>query len=323
MTTAELKEYLGMVVQTEKEIDLQERLCQQLKQRTSTLSNSITQLEKRARENVVPERPKNSENCTRGLILSGACCSLLTIIFCVGFLAFYCNMKSFSVYFGIFAEFIIWGQLLLEIRSRKKSNQKRYNRALKKYEAECEKVQNKSDLINNQLIKATIQKQTAEAYLQQIESALVSGQRNLQALYAHNVIFPKYRNYIMVSSIYEYLLAGRCSTLEGHEGAYNILELEIRFDRVITQLDSVLKNLEAIQANQYTLYSCLQESNQKIDALLHEESQIAASLQEISVRTSSISARLAILLSSSEFNNYLEDCSRRELEYMNRANRIF
>ena len=33
MTTAELKEYLGMVVQTEKEVNLQEQLCQQIKQK--------------------------------------------------------------------------------------------------------------------------------------------------------------------------------------------------------------------------------------------------------------------------------------------------
>ena len=89
----------------------------------------------------------------------------------------------------------------------------------------------------------------------------------------------------MVSSIYEYLCAGRCTTLEGHEGAYNILELEIRLDRIITQLDRVIENLEAIRANQYTLYSCLKESNRKMDMLLREENRIAASMQHLGIQS--------------------------------------
>ena len=139
-------------------------------------------------------------------------------------------------------------------------------------------------------------------------------------MYSYNIVFPKYRNYVMVSSIYEYLCAGRCTTLEGHEGAYNILELEIRLDRIITQLDRILQNLAAIQANQYTLYTCLQESNQKIGMLLQEESRMADSLQGLGSQTATMNARLADMQKSSELTNYLAECNQRELHYMNRMN---
>ena len=66
----------------------------------------------------------------------------------------------------------------------------------------------------------------------------------------------------MVCSLYEYIRAGRCTELEGHEGAYNILETEIRLDRIILQLDKVVAQLEQIKHTQFMLYSAVQESNQ-------------------------------------------------------------
>ena len=44
---------------------------------------------------------------------------------------------------------------------------------------------------------------------------------------------------VMVCSLYEYVCSGRCDTLAGHEGAYNIWEMEIRLDKIVTQLGLV------------------------------------------------------------------------------------
>lgn len=88
-----------------------------------------------------------------------------------------------------------------------------------------------------------------------------TSRETLRKIYDRGIIFPKYRNLIMMCSIYEYFCSGRCTTLEGHEGAYNILEMEIRLDRIITQLDKVITQLGAIQQSQYMLYSAIQESN--------------------------------------------------------------
>lgn len=45
----------------------------------------------------------------------------------------------------------------------------------------------------------------------------------LEQLYNTNIIFLKYRNIIAISSFYEYLMAGRCTELEGAEGPITYL----------------------------------------------------------------------------------------------------
>mgnify|MGYP007024707781 CR=1 FL=1 len=51
--------------------------------------------------------------------------------------------------------------------------------------------------------------------------------------------FPKYRNLVAVSQIYEYILSGRCTELGGYQGAYNLYEQETRMDIVIMRLDDI------------------------------------------------------------------------------------
>lgn len=115
---------------------------------------------------------------------------------------------------------------------------------------------------------------------EEIEKSLEASKRNLQAAYEKNIIFPKYRNLVMVCSLYEYICAGRCDTLEGHEGAYNILETEIRLDRIIIQLDKVITQLEKIQQNQFILYSAIQKSNQRNSQIIDSTSYMASRLDD-------------------------------------------
>ena len=86
-------------------------------------------------------------------------------------------------------------------------------------------------------------------------------------MYSLDVIFPKYRNIIAVSSFYEYLLSGRCDKLEGAEGAYNIFESELRMNLIINKIDDVIKHLEKIEQHQYMLYSAIQENNKQVNQL--------------------------------------------------------
>ncbi len=90
----------------------------------------------------------------------------------------------------------------------------------------------------------------------------------LEQVYSVDVIFPKYRNLVAVTTIYEYLASGRCDTLEGADGAYNLYEMELRQNIIIGQLSSVLDSLEQIKNSQFTLYSELEESNRKSADLL-------------------------------------------------------
>ena len=90
----------------------------------------------------------------------------------------------------------------------------------------------------------------------------------LESLYAENIIYPKYRNMVAVTTIYEYLESGRCSQLDGPDGAYNLYEMELRQNVIIGQLSSIASNLERIKERQFALYNEVNEANQRANTLL-------------------------------------------------------
>lgn len=118
-----------------------------------------------------------------------------------------------------------------------------------------------------------------------IKSAITNTQTELDILYASNFIYPKYRNLIAVASMYEYLDSGRCNSLEGADGAYNIYELEVRLDRIITKLDIIISNLEQIRANQYYLYTAIKEMQPHIDRVTNTIIENTNKLNEVAVNT--------------------------------------
>lgn len=76
-----------------------------------------------------------------------------------------------------------------------------------------------------------------------------------------------------VCSICEYLESGRCSELSGPDGAYNLFEMEIRMNLVITQLNSVISKLDQIQANQVMLYDAISAGNQLTSQLIGQTNE--------------------------------------------------
>lgn len=114
--------------------------------------------------------------------------------------------------------------------------------------------------------------------------------KTLNQLYSLNIIFPKYRNLIAISQIYEYFVSGRCTTLEGHEGAYNIFENELRQNIIILQLNIVINQLEQIKQNQYMVYQAIQNSNQLL-ASIERNMSIAAYNTSVIAENTAISNR--------------------------------
>ena len=79
----------------------------------------------------------------------------------------------------------------------------------------------------------------------------------LRTFYSCDVIYPKYRTLPALTSICEYFESGRCDTLTGVNGAYNLYEDEVRKDRIISQLNTIIEQLDSIRNNQYLLYTQL------------------------------------------------------------------
>lgn len=107
----------------------------------------------------------------------------------------------------------------------------------------------------------------------------------LKRLYDMNVVYPKYRNFIAVATFYEYFESGRCAELEGHEGAYNIYENELRLNAVLGKLDDIINHLEEIRSTQYTIYTAIKEGNKMANAIYKKSESISDNMKSIADNT--------------------------------------
>lgn len=163
------------------------------------------------------------------------------------------------------------------------------------------------------------EKAALAATLEKLRALQKSCTQTLQKVYAENVIFPKYRSLSMVASLSEYISSGRCTTLEGPSGAYNILEQEIRLDRITIQLDNVLSKLDKIQATQYTLFSAVTSANHTSQQLLNCTYEIAEQVKAAQLQNQKqTDALITELHKSSALTAYQNERIHAELSYMNR-----
>lgn len=190
-----------------------------------------------------------------------------------------------------------------------------------------------------------IKKEVLKAELSQMRELNAASKKTLEQIYDKNIVFPKYRNMVMVCSLYEYVCTGRCDTLEGHEGAYNLLELEIRLDKIVTGLDRVIELLGRIQQSQYMVYSAIQDANRQSAKILESTYQMTNQLQAFqtsnwkmlggiqadiqrgilaadqqSVTMAQMTQQLSALQATSALTAYQTERTRAELHYMNRMN---
>ena len=89
----------------------------------------------------------------------------------------------------------------------------------------------------------------------------------LNDYYNIGILYPKYWGLVPVSTIYEYLISGRCSSLTGHEGAYNLYELELRMNIIIGKLDEIIERLNDIDVHQKLLADTIRRGNSQIRSI--------------------------------------------------------
>lgn len=372
MTTVELTEYLGILLDMEKEQETETQLIEKVKIQVDALGIA-KEIEAPVRN--VPEKPgeplmgeiKNKKeiyNLTSNLTMVVI---LGLILLVVGF-----NMIGYgAVALGVsFLGLVIAGgsflymQILIseeneteeknkKILAENSKKQKNYQERLHVYEHEYAQKTNeyenaykeykvKVEEENKRLVREEQEKAVLNTTLQQITVRKSKGAKALGKLYDMDVVYPKYRNLSMISSLYEYFASGRCSTLEGHEGAYNILEQEIRLDHIVLRLDQVIVNLEKIRQNQYMLYEAMQSVNANVSrlygAVLTMNDNIKRGMEAIYERQgeqidvlcqqgkiqdqqmAELNAQIAELQKTSEVTNYINERNQRELHYMNRMN---
>ncbi len=152
-------------------------------------------------------------------------------------------------------------------------------RVEKEYTAQVEAEQKRVLMVNKRRDEENARKRRmalvrAEPWQEQMndfqENVMKPTSQALQALYSLDILHPKYRDLVAVSSIYGYLDTGRCTQLEGHEGAYNIYEDERLQKIIISKLDDVINRLDRIEQNQYMLYRAIQYGNAQRNQIMQD-----------------------------------------------------
>lgn len=77
--------------------------------------------------------------------------------------------------------------------------------------------------------------------LNRAQNYLNSINRMSSEFYKTNYIHPNYRSLIPISSIFNYIETGQCSTLQGPNGAYRMHEQDALQGAIITRLDVVIE----------------------------------------------------------------------------------
>ncbi len=130
----------------------------------------------------------------------------------------------------------------------------------------------------------------SEQVINELQTVYDSTKNTLKRLYDFDVVFPKYRSFVAMATISEYLESGRCTTLTGPDGAYNLYESELRQNRVISRLDTIAEQIELVKDNQYLLYTELKKANQISEHIATEVRNLADVSHRIAVH-SAITAR--------------------------------
>ena len=146
----------------------------------------------------------------------------------------------------------------------------------------------------NSVVEAFLSHELAEAEKQLKQVAKARGK-----LYAYNVLHPKYRNQVAVATFLEYLETGRCTGLMGANGAYNLYESECRSNLIISQLNTIITQLEQIKQNQYLMYreltqinANLRSLNNSMDHVIEQLGQMQCSMDDMNQYLAEISYRM-------------------------------
>lgn len=141
-----------------------------------------------------------------------------------------------------------WLIMHISFKSKEKNN---ISNAVENEKAYIERVNAEN------IASANEKNQLMAAARVKIEATLENTNAMLAKMYSYDYIHPKYRSFVAISSIYEYLDTKLCDSLEGAEGAYSKYEFFTRLDKISDKLDVIISSLEQIKENQFYLYEAI------------------------------------------------------------------
>lgn len=137
------------------------------------------------------------------------------------------------------------------------------------------------------------------------QGKLYETQEILNKYYNLGIIYPKYRGLIPICTIYEYIESGRCVSLTGPDGAYNLYERELRMNLIIDKLDTVIDKLDSIRKSQYMLYEAIQAGNEQLARLSNAVDNLQSTADSIERNTELSSYYNGITATNAAFMGWL------------------
>ncbi len=195
--------------------------------------------------------------------------------------------------------------------------------AQRKYESEMKELErNTARFLEEDKLrveKERVQKEVYETEIASLTSAMNESRKRLDQFYSLNIVHPKYRNLPMICTLYEYIEVGRYYELEGTDGAYNALELELRLGRIISTLGEISTKLDRIQQNQYSLYTAVSDCSVSINNLVFETQQSSIRISNAVTQASgNLSSQLNQLQQTSAITAYQTTRTQQELAYLSK-----
>lgn len=119
-----------------------------------------------------------------------------------------------------------------------------------------------------------------EKLIQQCNEKQVETKTILKKYYDLEYLYPKCQGIVPICTIYEYLESGRCYSLTGPDGAYNLYEQELLMKTIIGKLDDVIDRLDDIAENQRMLANEIRRSHSELSTMLASLDNSAKNMSE-------------------------------------------
>lgn len=179
------------------------------------------------------------------------------------------------VLFGAVAGLCLLVPFLFIFSNEDDKNHKEYLETCRQIDKQNFEIEQKNEIIREQSSKKIdllkIELKNAEKMYNETSTVFAK-------YYSAGIIFGKYRSLVPICMFNEYLISGRCTSLEGPHGAYNLYEQELLAGIIINKLDVIINKLDKIIDNQYMLAEAIRSSHAQ---LFHIHESLQRSLNKL------------------------------------------
>lgn len=212
------------------------------------------------------------------------------------------SLMSFELGFGTIIAIIV--TIIVAIRN-KKMLKKNYIERMNAYKENCKKAKEDDERIDKyNMERSNYWENEYEKYCNKIKNsakqyeALVMPEINeirtnlnlvnntLKTLYNLRIngvlcLHPNYQGIVPISVIHGYFDTGRCSQLQGHEGAYNLYEDEKMKGMIINKLDVVSKQIGKLNSTMVYVGQAINECNDRLSSLESTSERMISSVNSM------------------------------------------